>query len=207
MSSVFNNVLNKIDVYSNDSFHTIQSRSIIWGFVPDFILCRTMNLSRYFDLDTFMPQQIFLHFNKKENLGVSLYLMDKNKYFKRPLKVAMLDYSGPVITVDDLSSPRYEIIILSITQFIDSESNRDSRCVNYPYGIFHSYAQCDANYVYKQFSTKYKPLMPFWATEELDRVTSLRSGEAFKRKTLEHGLKQCCTELFELFKYSNRRDI
>ena len=152
----------------------MESKSITWGLVPDYILCRTINLSKYFDLNTLVPEQIFLRFNKVVNRGVNIYLVNKNKYLKRPLKVLMMDYSGPIITIEDLDSPKANIIILSVSQFIDSEYDRDKNCVNYPHGAFKSYAECDAKFVYNQFSSKYKPLMPFWATNELREVTSLR---------------------------------
>ena len=86
----------------------------------------------------------------------------------------MMDYSGPIITIEDLASPKANIIILSVSQFIDSEYDRDKNCVNYPHGAFKSYAECDAKFVYNQFSSKYKPLMPFWATNDMREVTSLR---------------------------------
>ena len=90
----------------------MESKNITWGLVPDYILCRTINLSKYFDLNSLVPEQIFLYFNKVVNRGVTIYLMDKNKYMKRPLKVTMLDYSGPIITVEDLDSPKAKTIIL-----------------------------------------------------------------------------------------------
>ena len=175
MTSVLDQVLNSIDIYSNNSTHTIvQSKSIKWGLVPDFILCRTIDLSKYVDLGSLAPEQITLKFNKMVNHGVSIYFIDKNKYMKRPLKVTMLDYSGPDITVEDLNSPQGQMIILSMSQFIDSEHDRDKNCVNYPNGPYKSYAECDAKFVYNQFSSKYKPLMPFWATDDMKEVTSLR---------------------------------
>ena len=152
----------------------MQSKSIKWGLVPDFILCRTIDLSLYFDLGTLVPEQIILSLNKIENYGVSIYIIDKNKYMKRPLKVAMLDYFGPDITVEDLNYPKVQLIILSISQFIDSEFDMDKNCVNYPHGHFNSYAECDAKFVYNQFTSKYKPLLPFWATDDINEVTSLR---------------------------------
>ena len=175
MSSVLDNVLEMIHIYSNHTNHKyVHRESFKWDLVHDFVLCRTIDLSRYFDLDSVVPKQIILLFNRIPNLGVAIYLIDKNKYMKRPLKTAMLDYSGPVIAVEDLNSPKYKNIILSITQFIDSEYDRDKNCVNYPHRAFKSYADCDANFVYNQFNSKYKPLMPFWATDNLTEVTSLR---------------------------------
>ena len=152
----------------------MESKNITWGLVPDYILCRTINLSKYFDLNSLVPKQIFLYFNKVVNRGFTIYLYDKNKYMKRQLKVDYLDYSGPIITVEDLDSPKAKTIILSISQFIDSEYDKDKNCVNYPHGAFKSYAECDAKFVYNQFSSKYKPLLPFWATNDMRGVTSLR---------------------------------
>ena len=175
VTSVLDHIIYQIEIYSNDSSHqVVESKRIKWGIVPDFILCRTIDLSWYFDLGTLVPEQIILTFNRMTNYGVSIYVIDKNKYMKRPLKVAMLDYTGPVISVEDLNSPQNQLIILSISQFIDSEFDRDKNCVNYPHGSFKSYAECDAKFVYDQFSLKYKPLMPFWVTDDINEVTSLR---------------------------------
>ena len=87
----------------------------------------------------------------------------------------MLDYSGPDMSNPDLSKPILEVVILRFSQFIDSELDKDKNCVNYPNQIFTSYAECDQNYVYNQFATKYKPLLPFWAVRDLTKVTNLRS--------------------------------
>ena len=118
--------------------------------------------------------QIFILVLKHDNLGISIYLEDKNKALKRPLKTSMLDYSGPDISNPDISKPRKEKVILRIFQSLDSELDKDKNCVNYPNEKYSSYVECDESYVYNQFATKYKPVLPFWAVKDLKKVTSLR---------------------------------
>ena len=125
-------------------------------------------------MKTVVPIQIFISVSKHDNLGISIYLEDKNKALKRPLKVSMLDYAGPDISNPDLSKPKLERVILRIFQSIDSELDMDKNCVNYPNETYSSYIECDEKYVYNQFATKYKQVLPFWATKDLKEVTSLR---------------------------------
>ena len=142
--------------------------------LPQFPACYSIDLSKYFDMKAVVPKQIFIDVSRHDNLGISFYFEDKDKTLKRPLKASMLDYSGPDISNPDLTKLSKEKVILKIFQSIDSELDKDKNCVNYPNETYSSYAECDEKYVYNQFATKYKPVVPFWATKDLNEVTSLR---------------------------------
>ena len=148
---------------------------MIWKLLPEYPACYSINLKDYFDMNTAVPKQIFISISRHDNLGISIYLEDKNKALRRPLKASMLDYTGPDISNPDLTKPRSERVILRIFQSIDSEFDKDKNCVNYPNDTYSSYIECDEKYVYNQFATKYKPVQPFWAVKDLREVTSLRS--------------------------------
>ena len=156
-------------------WHTITIDNMAWKLLPEFPACTRINLTNYFDLKTVVPKQIFIEILRHDNMGISIYLEDKIKSLKRPLKASRLDYTGPDIGNPDLTKSKKERVILRIFQVIDSELDKDKNCVNYPNETYLSYVECDEKYVYNQFATKYKPVLPFWAAENLKEVTSLRS--------------------------------
>ena len=169
----WSNIIHKLEIWSSqEKYHTINH--FIWKLLPEFPSCYSLNLTNYFDMKNVVPKQIFISVLRHNNLGISIYLEDKNKALKRPLKVSMLDYAGPDISNPDLTKPRTERVILRIFQSIDSELDKDKNCVNYPNETYSSYFECDEKYVYNQFATKYKQVLPFWATKDLKEVTSLR---------------------------------
>ena len=65
---------------------TLPSTNISWMLEPEYPSCQTIDISRYFDLETLSPMQIFINFNKLKNVGVSLHILEKNKVLKRPLE-------------------------------------------------------------------------------------------------------------------------
>ena len=168
----WSNIIHKIGIWSSKGeWHIIDK--MVWKLLPEFPACASIHLVNYFDKKTVVPKQIFIHISRHDNVGISIYLEDKNKALKRPLKASMLDYTGPDISNPDLTKPRKERVILRIFQFIDSELDKDKNCINYPNETYSSYVECDEKYVYNQFATKYKPVLPFWATKDMKEVTSL----------------------------------
>ena len=187
VSYEWKSIIKEIEVYSTDGlFHDLSgdNLSTTWDDIQ-FPSCRTIDLSKNFDM-VHVPKQLFLIFHKLENHAISIYILDKKKVLRRPLKVAMLDYSGPSIAINDLNLPKSERIMLSISQFIDSEFDENKKCMNYPNKTFKSYALCDEKFVYNQFKTKFSPIMPFWVTRNLREVTALRyiKDKCFSQKNL-----------------------
>ena len=148
---------------------------MVWDQLPMYPACNRINLTNIFDMNILVPKQIFISVFPQNNLRISIYPEDINLALKRPLKSSMLDYSGPDMSNPDLSKPISDVVILKFSQFIDSELDKDKNCVKYPNQKYTNYAECDENYVYNQFATKYKPILPFWAVRDLTKVTSLRS--------------------------------
>ena len=65
---------------------TILSDEITWPLAPEFPSCQTIDILKYFNLKAAAPRQIFFQFRRVRNLGVYLYIKDRNKALKRPLK-------------------------------------------------------------------------------------------------------------------------
>ena len=74
--------------------------------------------------------------------------------------------------IADLSKPNVNEVVLSISQTIDSEQDKDKNCKNYPFQNFKSYRECDDLYVQNQL--KRFDLIPFWATKNYSSITRIR---------------------------------
>ena len=81
-------------------------------------------------------------------------------------------YSGPSLISNNLATTTHPVIIIKISQTIDSELDSDKNCKNYPYKNFENYGSCDENFVNQEVS-KYG-IMPFWATKDYKNVTKIR---------------------------------
>ena len=140
--------------------------------VPQFPNCKTIDISDHFS-EQDVPRQIFLRFKKVENLGIEIYLLDKNFASRRSLKSQLLAYNGPTISNPDLGRiTKTDRIILKITQTKDAEEDDSKGCRVYPNKRFESFGDCDGHFVHENM--KLEGLMPFWATVNLKEVTSCR---------------------------------
>ena len=79
---------------------------------PIYPACKTVDIEKYFDLQKLTPRQIFFEFWKVKNLGVYVYIEEKTKALKRPLKSAKLSYSGPSINNGNLNRPIKQSLII-----------------------------------------------------------------------------------------------
>ena len=66
--------------------------------------CKVVDLDDYFDMKKITPLMIFFTFKRVENLGVTLKVEEKNRSL-RSLKSSRLMYTGPILSVPDLSKP------------------------------------------------------------------------------------------------------
>ena len=66
--------------------------------------CKVVDLDDYFDMKNITPLMIFFTFKRVENLGVTLKVEEKNRSL-RSLKSSRLMYTGPILSVPDLSKP------------------------------------------------------------------------------------------------------
>ena len=118
-------------------YESVNGTDIRWSLTPKYPACRTFEFKDYFPNQK--PLQIFFSFNQTENLAVDLHLEDKNFVLHRTLKSALLAYSGPKITFENLNEITYTQVILNLIQTIDSELDIKKDCTNYPNNKFKSY--------------------------------------------------------------------
>ena len=149
----------------------IPGKNISWSLIPQFPACQTLNISHYFDLKRDAPTQIIFHFNKIQNLGITVEIEDIRKSLsRRKINSNSFDYEGPPIELKDLSSSKIVSFGLSLSQTIDLEAGKN--CKIYPNQIFSSYRECDESFVYNEILKNYS-MMPFWAAKKIDEITDI----------------------------------
>ena len=152
--------------------YSILGKDINWSKADQYPSCQPLDLFDYYDMETFTPKHIFFAFNKIDNLGATLLLEDKNRVSSRSLRSNRLIYSGPSLISNNLATTTHPVIIIKISQTIDSELDSDKNCKNYPYKNFENYGSCDEDFVYQEVSNY--GVMPFWATKDYKNVTKIR---------------------------------
>lgn len=86
----------------------------------------------------------------------------------------MENYNGPTIDHSNLASPVIKRYALTVTQTINSETEKAINCTNYPNDKFSSFDECDECFVLNELKNTYDRIMPFWATGNLEKVTQQR---------------------------------
>ena len=167
------NVINKIVItqhgdYSSN-FETVLPQHIDWKLVQLYPSCQVLDLIKYVN-NSKAPINIVFSFNKLKNIGISIFLEERNKILSRTSKLNSLSYSGPLIqTKKQLKNIKS---IVRITQNIDSEKDQKKNCVNYPTEEYESYDHCDNTKVRNKIQNEFG-LTPFWITDDYDSVTNL----------------------------------
>ena len=138
-------------------------------------LCQTLYIEKYFDLQKYNPEEIQFHLGEVDNLEVTLQLVEKNKVLTRTLQNNYLAYEGPLIKISDLIAESHKQIqvIVRLSQNIKTEEDPESQCKNYPYENFINYLECDQTYLQNLLQQEIG-ITPFWATEDLENVTTMR---------------------------------
>ena len=149
----------------------LPKEKIIWSISEQYPSCQSFDLYDFIE-ETKIPKTIWFRFNVLENLGATLFVEERNKATSRSLRIKRLIYNGPTMEIADLSKPSINEVVLSISQTIDSEQDKDKNCKNYPFQDFKSFKECDDLYVQNQL--KRFDLIPFWATENYSSVTRFR---------------------------------
>ena len=132
-----------------------------------------MNLGKIFE--EYTPKVVEFYLEDVENLGISLHILEKNKILRRTLRNNYFSYDGPSVEVSDLieeSGKQIEIIV-KLSQNIKAEKDEESKCKNYPSETFLNFNECDQKFVKNLLQDKLN-ITPFWATELLDNVTTIR---------------------------------
>ena len=173
------NIVDSIELFSSD-FQNFKADNIDlnWYLVPKYPACKMIDLAHYFDLEKITLGVIRFVINTKDSnfLRVSLTIEDKERsLLKRRLKSDVDAYDGTPLVLEfsiQSQSQIYQEYFLTLSQRINLEMDSGFNCLNYPSKEFQSYRDCDEDYVYHQMKQTYK-IMPFWAANTLDEVTSL----------------------------------
>ena len=140
--------------------------------VPIFPNCKTIDIQDHFQ-NFSTPTQIYISLKKIDNLGVDLYILDRNIASRRRLKSELLAYTGPTLTNPHLMEKvKNEEHILKMTQTKDAAEDKSNGCQDYPNEKYQTFGDCEAEFVHGQMLGE--GVMPFWATDNLDEVTSIR---------------------------------
>ena len=108
--------------------------------------------------------------NQIKNMGINVFLLDKNFASKRSRKSELLAYTGPTLTNPNMEGvSKTERYILKITQSKDVAEDESNGCVDYPNKKFKTFGECDGHFVHEQMIGE--GIMPFWATDNLEEVT------------------------------------
>ena len=143
--------------------------------MPIYPNCQLMDLTDYFELNASSLLSVSFVMQNTSNVGLSLNILNKNRVSKRKLASAMVDYLGPTMRIEDISSGTTVRIILHCTQEIFSEKDENAKCKNYPNKFFKDYKECDQKFVYKEVVENLN-LTPFWLTDDFKLVTKLRNS-------------------------------
>ena len=167
----WNDIIHKLEVFSavTNRQPILNGTDLVLNSVPQFPNCMTIDIHEHFSkMD--VPRQVFIRLKKVKNMGIDVYLLDKNLASKRTIKSELLAYTGPTLTNPDLEIvSKTERFILKITQSKDAEEDDSNGCVDYPNQRFETFGECDGHFVHEQMIGE--GIMPFWATDNLDEVT------------------------------------
>ena len=180
---IFLGILQSISFDWNDIIHTLEVTSVVTNrkqiingtdlelsSVLQFPNCITIDLQKHFSKSDVLPRKVFIKLKPVKNMGIDVYLLDKNLASKRSIQSQILAYTGPIPTNPNLESiSKTERFILKITQTKDAEEDKSNGCGEYPNKKFETFGECDGHFVHKQMIGE--GIMPFWATDNIEEVT------------------------------------
>ena len=152
----------------NDSYQ-IRGSQIVWNLVPQYPNCQILDIFDSNEVD-FSPKLLQFFIGENLNLEILLYIEDKRKVVERSLESNMLAYIGPTLKIENSDKGQEVRAIVSLSQKINIEENKNSKCTNYPNEQFKSYKECDMLFVIEYM--KAMNLTPFWGTTDLHAVTN-----------------------------------
>ena len=79
----------------------------------------------------------------------------------------MLAYEGPRLANEDLTISKRKRVMLSLSQTIDSEKDKDKECKNYPHSGFNNYRECDEFSSYEDFKKNFRKGVVIWLSRDI----------------------------------------
>ena len=177
MSFNWNFAIAKFSVQSRrNEFNFIGGNDIKWSSAFKYPHCQTFHLIDYIDTRNFTPLMIGFKLNKSyvKDLGLSFFIEERNMASLRNIDSKKETFTGQPLEFKNMSQNIQHDILLTISQTIYSGLDPEAVCVNYPNEKFRSFGDCDIHYMQKALKNDFESLMPFWATNNLSSVTSLR---------------------------------
>ena len=170
----WNGLINSIYINPSKEGHhheniEINSSHIDWKSVPLYPACQVLDFQKYLDSRD-NPLLITFDFNPIPNIGIKIYLEEKNKIHHRTMKQNALSYFGPELKNINLEKIKYIKAIIKIVQRENLENYDKKQCKNYPADNFETYNDCDKVYMKKIIKNKFN-ITPFWMAENLEEIT------------------------------------
>ena len=181
MSYDWSSIIANISLISNFANYdtNVSGKAIKWSLVPLFPNCQSIDLLDYFEIRS--PFQVFFNFREFQDMGISLYIQERNRAVKRTLESNMMAYSGSAVKINDLKVGQEIRAILKITQEINSEEDERANCTIYPNKHYESFNECDEKFVFNMVNQMMN-ITPFWSTKDFKSVTRNRKVELMRLK-------------------------
>jgi len=158
-------IIERIQVFgSNESDKVVGGGEIMWPKVQQHLSCTIFDPVPYFG--QFNYSEIFITPKKKENMGMTIFIQDRNRMTSRTLLSNFQSYSGPTIEIHDLSKPSLKKYFLSLEQQVSLPEI--ANCENYS-DEHKSFYDCDKSFVKNECQKI--GVMPAWATDDSSEVT------------------------------------
>ena len=154
--------------------YIIKGDQIKWKPTPLYPDCQLLDLKDNLGYNfTKTPHSIQLILPKRPNTSFYVLILEKEKApRRRHLKRNFLAYTGPKIESLDLMKPKAVRVIIGLSQFKYLERKGAQNCQNYPSEKFKTFQDCDEDFIENKM--KSLGLMPFWATDNMEKVTRRR---------------------------------
>ena len=164
--------------YPNGKWITIPQGSVKWNIVPLYPACQTLDIIDLLNCTSTpcTPANIIFDINQLSNLGISIFVEEKNKVKSRTVRQNALSYIGPLLQNRNLNNTEYIKAIIKINQNIDLEEDANKQCKNYPDDKFESYDDCDKDYIRNKILNDYN-YTTFWSTDDLSEVSRPRFSD------------------------------
>ena len=186
--NVTKNILSKVYVstYGGNITENLVYNMVTLDKINWLYECFTLNLSKVSRADLNGMEGMSVEFNRsddiisKNKVSVELRVRGKDLASRREIKEHQLYASGNNmrLSAGSIKIDQFSTYIVKIKKNVFVEEDRSKNCRNYPNLDFHSYKDCDFQFM-KNKVKEIAPgmnLMPAWLTDDLDNVTTKPVG-------------------------------
>jgi hypothetical protein len=117
-------------------------------------------------------RQIFFNFDAKI-YGLEVHPVGREFYTDREIQQNTFFYSGEMLyQLKSVKNAYTNALMLTLSQEIFVEGDKNQNCNNYPNSRFDSYNDCDKDFIKRVLSTFKPSFVPFWATDNMTEATT-----------------------------------